>query len=178
MSRSKKSLSCQQLLLLALTSFCSLALGKPAPASEKEAPKPSPDTVYLCRVDGSELFTNTKLNKTCQGFSVGTVAAKPPAPAAPPPAPGAAAPNTFPKISDSSQKARDVDRKRILEEELAQEQKSLDQAKKDLLQQEKIAVKEERNYKKITERLLPFRDKLLQHERNIEALRKEMGIKK
>lgn len=38
----------------------------------------------------------------------------------------------FPRISPDTQKARDNDRRRILEQELAAEQKSLEEARRDL----------------------------------------------
>lgn len=160
---------------LCLISICS-ASG--ADSSTKDNPQPSPNTVFLCKDGGETIYTNTKLNKSCKSFLLGTtITSKAPA------APGAnvasqptsATPPGFPKVNEETQKARDTDRKRILEEELAGEQKNLDLARKELAQQESKAISEEKNYKKITERLQPFRDKVAQHERNIQALRKEMS---
>lgn len=93
-------------------------------------------------------------------------------------------PATFPKVDEDAQRSRDLDRRRILEGELAAEQKNLDQAKKDLADQESIILPNERmQYKggggisggKVEERLQPFRDKVAQHERNIEAIQKELS---
>lgn len=153
----------------------SFALG--APPSSKEAIQPSPNTVFFCKDNGEFIYTNTKLNKTCKAFALGTpISSKAPASSSSKTDAefGGATQASFPKISESTQKTRDADRKRILEDELANEQKSLEQAKKELTQQESKALAEEKNYKKITERLQPFREKIGQHERNIQALRKEM----
>lgn len=90
-------------------------------------------------------------------------------------------PATFPKVDDNAQKARDNDRRRILEGELATEQASLEQARKDLVQQEANPQPEERvkggafNGAKVEERLQPYKDKVALHERNIEAIQKELA---
>jgi hypothetical protein len=44
----------------------------------------------------------------------------------------------FPRVDTGTQKARDSDRRRILDEELASEQKALDAARRDLASQESI----------------------------------------
>lgn len=58
---------------------------------------------------------------------------------------------------------------------MAVEEKSLERAKKDLSQQESKVPAEERSRKEFAERIQPFKEKVAQHERNIQALRKEMG---
>ena len=80
----------------------------------------------------------------------------------------------FPRVDTGTQKARDSDRRRILDEELANEQKALDAARRELASQESVRT-DERNYQKALERLQPYKDKLQIHERNIEALRKEIA---
>ena len=112
-------------------------------------------------------------------------------------------PATFPKVDDNAQKARDNDRRRILEGELATEQASLEQAKKELAAQEESALPEERiatrqhcvpvklndgktgqscttipggvNNEKVEARQQPYKDKVALHERNIEAIQKELA---
>ena len=88
---------------------------------------------------------------------------------------GTPSPAGFPKVDGDTQKARDNDRRKILEQELATEQKNLDQAKKELAEQEAVRTGDERNYQRVIERLQPFKDKVALHERNIEALKKEIG---
>jgi hypothetical protein len=87
----------------------------------------------------------------------------------------APSPSGFPKVDGDTQKARDNDRRKILEQELASEQKSLEQAKKELAEQEAIRTGDERNYQRVLDRLQPYKDKVALHERNIEALKKEIG---
>lgn len=87
----------------------------------------------------------------------------------------APSPATFPKVDDATQKARDTDRRRILESELATEQKSLEDAKKQLAEQEEIRTGDERNYQKVLDRLQPYKDRVALHERNVTAIKKEIS---
>ena len=70
-------------------------------------------------------------------------------------------------MSGDTQKSRDSDRKKILEQEFAAEQKGLDDNRKLLAEQEAA--------KAPADKLQPLRDRIALHERNITALRKEIG---
>ena len=83
-------------------------------------------------------------------------------------------PSSFPKVEEDAQKARDNDRRRILENELASEQQNLEQAKKDLAAQEAVREGNERNYQRVLDRLQPYKDKVALYERNIEAIESEI----
>jgi hypothetical protein len=132
------------------------------------------DTLYKCSdPDGHTIYTNQKTNaKNCtvlsQDKAVSTFA--PPKARANTPTPG-----DFPKVSSDAQKSRDNDRRHILEDELDGERKKLDDAKKALSEQEAIREGGERNYQRVLDRLKPFQDSVQLHERNIEALEKELG---
>ena len=78
------------------------------------------------------------------------------------------------KVGENDQKARDTDRRRILENELAAEQQNLESAKKELAAQEAVRTGDERNYQRVLDRLEPFKNKVALHERNIEAIQKEL----
>jgi len=64
---------------------------------------------------------------------------------------------------------------------LAAEEKNAEQAKKDLSEQEAIVLPNERmqggaiSGGKVQERLQPYKDKVALHQRNVEAIRKEIG---
>lgn len=168
--------------LLGLMYVCVLLITTIATAANQDKQptlSPVPNTVFLCKNAGQEIYTNTKLNKDCKGFVLGSLPSSTSkatvnvaSPAIANPTPSA---TTFPKVSAITQNERDADRKRILSEEMLLEQKNVELAKKELAQQEAKALSEEKNYKKITERLQPFKDTVAQHERNIQALRKEMA---
>lgn len=133
-------------------------------------------TIYKCTDDnGGTLISNTKVNKNCK-----VVSSSPESPISAPKArsSGAAAtptPAGFPRIQEDTQKARDTDRQRILEQELASEQRNLEQARKDLAEQEAVRSGDEKNYQRVLDRLQPYKERVSQHERNIEAIQKELG---
>ncbi|MDA0190744.1 MAG: DUF4124 domain-containing protein [Proteobacteria bacterium] len=135
--------------------------------------------IYKCTgSDGHVTYSNVP-SKDCKRLTLD------PVPAAPPAKAGGSArtptPSTVPRVDDSTQGARDSDRRRILESELATEQKNLEQARATLTEQEGIILPSERNVGgtinsiRVQERLQPLRDKAALHERNIEAIRKEIS---
>lgn len=83
--------------------------------------------------------------------------------------------SNFPKVSPDAQRARDESRRQILELELAAEERELTAAQQALTEQEGIRNGDERNFQRVLDRLQPFKDKVELHQRNIEALRKEIS---
>ena len=81
-------------------------------------------------------------------------------------------------MSSETQKGRDSDRRRILEEELAAERRALDEAKRTLAEQEAVREGGERNYQKYLDRIKPLQDGVQLHERNVDALQKELANQK
>lgn len=130
-------------------------------------------TIYKCTDEGGgTLISNTKVNKSCQAVVTGPETSLP---APKPRAAGTPSPAGFPKVGEDAQKARDTDRRRILEQELAGEQKNLESAKKDLAEQEAVRGGDEKNYQRVLDRLQPYKDRVAQHERNIEAIQRELN---
>ena len=135
-------------------------------------PHANADVFKCVDEDGHVTYTNTKPSPKakCTTLSrdqrVSTVPGR---------ASSAPSPAGFPKVDGDTQKARDNDRRKILDQELLTEQKNLEQARKDLAEQEAVRTGDERNYQRVIERLQPFKDKVALHERNIEALKKEIG---
>ena len=132
------------------------------------------DVMYQCvDEDGHKSFSNIKptdKKARCSAMDLGEpVTVPPPRAASKNPTPA-----TFPRVDEGQQKARDNDRRRILEGELATEEQSLEQAKKELAEQEAIRNGDERNYQRVLDRLQPYKDKVALHERNIEAIQKEL----
>lgn len=132
------------------------------------------DTLYKCVDDsGVVLYTNQKGGgRNCKVLSrdlpVSTIAA-------PKQAPRSAEPSDFPRVNGDTQRGRDADRRRILEQELATEQQSLEQARKDLAEGESIRLGNEKNYQKYLDRVQGLKDSVALHERNVEALKREMA---
>ena len=81
----------------------------------------------------------------------------------------------FPRES-AEQRASARERQRgVLEKELATEQAALAKARQDLAAQEEIRNGDERNYARVEQRLQPYKDSIETHEKNIEALRRELA---
>ena len=95
------------------------------------------------------------------------VAAKPAA-MSPGAAPGAS-------VDPRTQRARDDNRRKILTDELATEQHALEKAKEALSEQESIRNGDERNYQRVLDRLQPYQNAVAQHERNVDAIQKELA---
>ncbi len=132
-------------------------------------------TIYKCTdAAGGTLISNSKSGKNC----VAVTSSADSSIAAPKARSGAAAnpsPANFPRVQEGDQRARDTDRKRILDQELAGEQRNLEQAKQSLAEQEAIRNGDERNYQRVLERLQPYKDRVAQHERNLQAIQKELN---
>ena len=96
-------------------------------------------------------------------------------PAAPRNSSSTARPNEFPKESPTDRAKAQSRQREILEQELAQEQASLAKAREELAAQESVRSGDERNYARVLERLQPFKDSVETHEKNIEALRRELN---
>ena len=124
-------------------------------------------TLYKCTEEsGAVLYTNQKTSKkNCTVLSQQL----------PPPPPGsngtkqrpaaAPTPGDFPRVSGNEQKARDSDRRAILDKELANELQNAEKARKALFDAGSQPP----------EKLQPLRDTAALHERNVESLKKELG---
>ena len=81
----------------------------------------------------------------------------------------------FPKESAAESASARGRQREILEKELVAEQQALAKARQDLAEQESIRTGDERNYGRVLERLQPLKDSVETHEKNIEALRRELN---
>jgi chromosome segregation ATPase len=84
-------------------------------------------------------------------------------------------PSSFPKESANDRANAKGRQREILEKELAAEQLDLEKAKQSLAEQEAVRTGDERNYARVIERLQPFKDRVETHEKNVEALRRELA---
>jgi len=83
--------------------------------------------------------------------------------------------SSFPRESASDRANAKERQREILEKELATEQQLLAKAQQDLTEQESVRSGDERNYARVLERLQPYKDSLEVHQKNVEALRRELG---
>ena len=134
--------------------------------------------IYECiEPNGNKLFTSDPKEakaKGCKAMNLGppnTVSgpAKPQGKSTTPP------PQGFPKVDKDTQKQRDSDRRKLLEQELASEEKLLAQAKKELAEQESVRLGSEFNYQRVLNRLEPYKKKVALHENNVANLKRELA---
>ena len=152
--------------------------------------------VYRC-VDENEVVTftdnpNPVTRLKCKGMNLGHTTLEAPhrnvpaprastTPSSPkkkssPPRGGATPPMTFPTVDASTQKNRDSGRKKILMEELNSEKQLLAAAEAAYSQQAATRTGDEaKNYQKYLERLSRYKAAVTAHQKNIEAIQKEIA---
>jgi len=131
--------------------------------------------IYKC-VDGTgrPLYTSDKRDtagKKCQLVSreINVV------PAQRKPATASRELGRFPKETPDQVATAKGRQREILEKELAVEQTALTKARQDLAQQESVRQGSEQNYARVEDRLRPFKDNIETHQKNIEALQRELS---
>jgi hypothetical protein len=87
----------------------------------------------------------------------------------------ASAPADFPKVNTSQQRARDDDRREILNDELRSEEKKLGDLRRDFNNGEPERQGGEKNYAKYQERVAQMRDDIGRAEKNVDALKREIA---
>jgi hypothetical protein len=156
--------------------------------SDAGAPGAGSATYRCVDAAGRSTYTNVKeemAGKKCTLVSrevsvvPGGVPVPPPMPArAPGQQPGGAAakaPAPPNRVDTQTQRARDNDRRRILESELQSAEKQLAEARQKLAAQESIRGGDEKNYQRVLDRLKPFQDEVRGAEENVAALRREIS---
>jgi hypothetical protein len=92
-----------------------------------------------------------------------------------PPRAPVTSPSDFPRVDSAEQRARDADRRGILDDELRSEQQRLADLRKEFNNGEPERRGDERNYAKYQERVASMRDSISRSEKNIEALKREIA---
>jgi DNA repair exonuclease SbcCD ATPase subunit len=133
--------------------------------------------IWKCQDErGRPLYTSDKretVGKKCEVVSreVNVV----PAPSGAKPGAKSPSPPGFPKESVNERMAAKAKQRETLEKELAQEEQMLAEAKRKLAEQEAIRTGDEKNYAKVLARLQPYRDAVEVHEKNVQALKRELA---
>lgn len=136
---------------------------------------PAQAEIYKCTDAAGHVTYSNVATKGCAKMNLEPISTIPAAkPAAKTPTPAG-----FPRVEENTQKARDSDRRKILEQEQATEQASLEAARKKLAEAEEPRPEDRNvggaiNQGKLQERTQPLRDQVQLHERNLEAIRKEL----
>ena len=86
----------------------------------------------------------------------------------------AKSPASFPRETPADRESSKAKQKDTIAKELNQEESMLADARKKLSEQEAIRTGDEKNYAKVLERLKPYKDTVEVHEKNVEALKREL----
>jgi Domain of unknown function (DUF4124) len=138
------------------------------------------ETIYRYLDDrGGVTYTNIPSALPRKGVEKINVPIPPPSDVRLPPAPVVKvkpnAPINFPKVDNQTQRKRDLSRKQILDDELKAEEQSLDAAKKALIEAEAVKLGTDKSHQKYVERLQGLKQQVSLHEKNVDALKKEIS---
>lgn len=130
--------------------------------------------LYKCQTSSATAFFSVEGGNAASAASPGP-SPRPASGVAAVPSPPRAS-NGFPRVDPETQKGRDDVRRRVLQDELAAEEKLLAEARTGYADGAPAPLPEERaNADKYRERIARLRQTVLLHERNVEALRKEIA---
>jgi hypothetical protein len=152
---------------------CLLIAAFPAAAQQSDA-------IWACEDDqGHKVFQNVGNGRGCRRIDglIATVPGTSPAPAARPSVPpGGVSPANFPRVDRDAQRVRDVDRRRILEDELRVEQQRLVRLREDFNNGSPHVVGEETvasaTYRERVQRLM---EEIQRSEASIGSLKRELA---
>ena len=128
--------------------------------------------VYVCtQANGVREYRNTGDTRGCRKLDTESLSSIP----APSSVTQAKADPSFPRVDSQTQKRRDLDRLQILNDEIRTEENKLAELKKEYQNGEPERQGSERNYAKYQERVATMKDDIARTEKNIEALKREIG---
>jgi len=150
---------------------CCVALGFAATASAQGS---------VCKYvdpDGNIVFSNVAPEKGLRKLScINSITTEDIGKKSPIPARTTPTPAGFPRVDADTQRGRDDVRRRVLSEELAAEEKLLGEARTSYANGAPVPLPEEQaNAERYRDRIGRLRQAVQLHERNIDALKKELG---
>ncbi len=143
--------------------------------------------LYVCAdAQGHKTYTDKRAGAHCQLLDLPGAMTEPPRKAAPlastparpamqaagTPAPAAGA---FPRVDGAEQRARDLDRRQILQDELRSEEQKLAAQRLEFNAGQPERQGNERNYAKYQERVAQLKDNISRTQQNVEALKREIA---
>ena len=143
--------------------------------------------LYVCSDgQGHKTYTDKRENAACKLLDLPGAMTEPPrrgtpvgVPAAraslPPANPAPAGAGNFPRVDGVEQRARDLDRRQILQDELRSEEQRLAAQRQELNEGQPERQGNERNYAKYQERVAQLKDNLSRTQQNVEALKREIA---
>lgn len=132
--------------------------------------------VYLCiDANGNKEYRNTGPTARCKKVDLPPMTTVPAPSRATSSGAKPTSPTDFPRVDDTVQKARDNERRQILQNELRKEEQKLADIRSEYNNGQPERRGDERNYAKYLERTATLKDDLARTEKNVEALKRELG---
>ena len=132
------------------------------------------DDMYKCIDEhGATTFTNTGSTRGCTKLNVDPVVI--PKLVTPAQRQQTSSPGGFPKVDAATQKSRDSDRRRILEDELRDKEAQLADLKREYNNGEPERQGNERNYQRYLDRTEKLKSDIARAESDIASIRNEIG---
>lgn len=132
--------------------------------------------IYVCVNDrGVKTFGNVGSNKGCKKVDLPGLTTFPATKTKRIGKTASNTPSDFPKVDDSTQKNRDLERRQILDNELKAEQKKLADLNAEYKNGEPDRLGNERNYAKYQERTASLKQDINRAQQNIDALQREIS---
>ncbi|MGE5338375.1 MAG: DUF4124 domain-containing protein [Gemmatimonadota bacterium] len=135
--------------------------------------------IFLCVDDqGRKTYQNTGNSKGCKKLDVQPILTLPAPRAAAKPAQNSAdaRPTNFPRVDSETQRARDSDRKRVLEDELKSEEDKLSRLRAEYNNGEPERRGDERNYARYQDRVQRLQAEIQRSESNVTSLKREISL--
>jgi len=128
------------------------------------------EDIYQCvDVNGKPEYTNTGNTKGCKKLNVEPVVVPKLT------GPAAKSPTNFPRVDNDTQKSRDSDRRRILEDELKVQQAKLVELQKAYNNGEPDRTGDERNYQRYLDRVQQMKDDIGRVQSDIDSIKSELS---
>jgi len=146
--------------------------------------------LYVCSdAQGHKTYTDKRENAACKVLDLPGAMIEAPRRSAPIAAPAArpavsaganapanpAAAGAFPRVDGAEQRARDLDRRQILQDELRSEEQKLATLRQQFNQGQPERQGNERNYALYQERVVQLKDNIGRTQQNVEALKREIA---
>jgi hypothetical protein len=129
--------------------------------------------IFKCRTEtGQVTYTNDRRQAEKQKCELVTSQINVAPPLSTPPA---RTPAGFPRETPRDSASARERQREILQKELASEEQALSKARQALAEQEAVRSGDERNYARVLERLQPYKESVETHQKNIEALKRELA---
>lgn len=142
--------------------------------------------LYVCAdAQGHKTYTDKRAGAGCKLLDLPGAMTEPPRRTAPLAAPArpatqaaataAPAAGAFPRVDGAEQRARDLDRRQILQDELRSEEQKLAAQRLEFNEGQPERQGNERNYAKYQERVAQLKDNISRTQQNIDALKREIA---